>query len=55
MLLDAPGLALVLLGVSVFDWCWLRWFLAFLFHGIYHSRQESDTKINAMNEMQRVV
>jgi hypothetical protein len=29
---------LVLLGVSVLDWCWLRWFLTFLLHGIYCSR-----------------
>jgi hypothetical protein len=55
MWVDAPGLAMVLLGVSVFDWCCLWWFLAFLLHGIYRSRQESDTKINAINEMQRVV
>jgi hypothetical protein len=31
MWLDALGLTLVLLGVSVFDWCWLR-----RFHAVYH-------------------
>jgi hypothetical protein len=30
MWLDAPGLALVLLRVRVFDWCWFWRFLAFL-------------------------
>jgi hypothetical protein len=39
MWLDAPGLALFLLGVSVFDWCWLRWFLTSLLHVIYRSTQ----------------
>jgi hypothetical protein len=34
MWLDAPGLALVLLGVSVLDWCWLRRFLTTLLHVI---------------------
>jgi hypothetical protein len=37
MWLDTPGLALVLLGVSVFDWCWLRQFLASLLHVIYRN------------------
>jgi hypothetical protein len=40
MWLDAPGLDLVMLRVGVFDWCWLRRFLTFLLHEIYHSRQE---------------
>jgi hypothetical protein len=50
MWLDASGLALVLLRVSVFDCCWLQWFLVFLLHGIYRNRQEWDTKINVMRE-----
>jgi hypothetical protein len=41
--------------VSVFKWCWLRWFLAFLLHGIYRRRQECDTKINTIHKVQRVV
>jgi hypothetical protein len=40
MRLDAPGLALVLLGVSGLDWCYLRWLLVFLLHGVYRIRQE---------------
>jgi hypothetical protein len=36
MWLDVLGLALVLLVVSVLDWCWLRWFRASLLHVIYH-------------------
>jgi hypothetical protein len=37
MWLNAPGLALVLLGVSVFDWCWLQRFLVYLLYVIYHN------------------
>jgi hypothetical protein len=33
MWLDALELVLVLLEVSVLDWCWLRWFLVSLLHG----------------------
>jgi hypothetical protein len=36
---DALGLAMVLLRVSVFDWCWLQWFLVSLLHVIYHNTQ----------------
>jgi hypothetical protein len=39
MWLDALGLALALLGVRGLDWCLLRWFLTFLLHEIYRSRQ----------------
>jgi hypothetical protein len=35
MWLDAPGLALVLLGVSVLDWCLLRRTLAPWLHVVY--------------------
>jgi hypothetical protein len=37
MWLDAPGLALVLLRVSVINWCWLRRFLASLLDMIYRN------------------
>jgi hypothetical protein len=40
MWLDASGLALVLLGVSVLDWCWFRQFLVFLLHVIHRNMQE---------------
>jgi hypothetical protein len=39
MWLDALGLALVLLRISIPDWCCLRWFLAFLPHVIYRNMQ----------------
>jgi hypothetical protein len=35
MWLDALGLDLVLLGVSMLDWCWLRQFLASWLHVVY--------------------
>jgi hypothetical protein len=34
--LDAPGLALVLLGVNALDLCWFRRFLGALQHVAYH-------------------
>jgi hypothetical protein len=34
--LDAPGLALVLLVVTGFDWCWRRGFLESVLRVIYH-------------------
>jgi hypothetical protein len=37
MWLDAPGVALVLLRVSVIDWCWLHRFLMSLLHVIYRN------------------
>jgi hypothetical protein len=37
MWLDTPGLALVLLRVSVLNWCCLRRFLVSLLHVIYHN------------------
>jgi hypothetical protein len=39
MWLDALGLALVLLRVSVFDECWLQPFLASLLYVIYRNTQ----------------
>jgi hypothetical protein len=54
MWLDAPGLALFLLRVSVLDWCWLWRFLASLHHVIYRNTQIRDTKINLMHVVQRV-
>jgi hypothetical protein len=53
--LDAPGLALVLLGVNGLDWCRLWWFLASLLHVIYRNMQRWDTNINAMHVMQRII
>jgi hypothetical protein len=46
--LDALWLALVLLEVSVLDWCWLWWFLASLLPMIYRNTQGWDIKITAM-------
>jgi hypothetical protein len=34
--LDAPVLALVMLGVNALNLCWLRQFLVFLLHVVYH-------------------
>jgi hypothetical protein len=39
MWLDALGIALVLLGVSILNWCWLRRFLVSLLHVIYRNMQ----------------
>jgi hypothetical protein len=35
--LDTLGLALVLLIVTVLNWCWLWWFLTSLLHVAYHN------------------
>jgi hypothetical protein len=45
MWLDALGLALVLLRVSVLDWCWLQRFLTFWLHVVYHKKCEYETPI----------
>jgi hypothetical protein len=52
MWLDVPELALVLLGVSVLDWCCLRRFLASWLHVVYHkyASMRQQYKCNACGE-----
>jgi hypothetical protein len=50
--LDAPGLALILLKVSGFDWCWLQRFLASVLRVIYHkdAHMSHEYQCNAWGE-----
>jgi hypothetical protein len=48
--LDAPGFAMLLLGVSVLDLCWLRRFLGSLLRVVYRKihRYETLTRVQCM-------
>jgi hypothetical protein len=57
MWLDALGLALVLLGVSVLDWCWLRRFLACWLHVVYrkNASMRHQYKCNAWDAKSNIL